>query len=114
MERLQVELKNYCRGHCVQTKSDERHRSDDDDDDEHSPDHTDADEDDDWGQESDNDNRFGFQRIVPDEFPLNNKHILEAKKRSDDATAADEECERVVSNWTHHEPKWKRLHTKST
>ena len=49
---------------------------------------------------------------VTDEFPLNSKHASEAKKRSNDAVAAGKECERVVSNWTQHKPKWKRSCTK--
>ena len=105
------ELKICYREFCVQTKSYERCKSDDNDN-EPSPDNTDADEDDDSEQESDTYTRFGFQRVVPDEFPLNNKHISEAKKRSNDAVAEDEECERVVSNWIQHKPKWKRLHNK--
>ena len=104
-------MKTRHREQCVQTKSDERCESDDNNN-EQIPDHTDTDEDDDSEQESDNDARFGFQRIVPDEFPLNSEHVSEANKRSNDDAAADEQCERVFSNCIQHKPKRKRLHTK--
>ena len=90
------ELKTHCRECCVQTKSYERHKSDNNDN-EQSPDHTDRDEDDDSEQESDADTRFGFQRIVPDEFPLNNKHVSEAKKRINDDVAADDNEKNLIS-----------------
>ena len=63
---------------------------------EQSPEHTETDEDGDSDQESDAETRLGFQRTV--EVPLGNRSVPEAKKRPNDAIAADKECKKVASN----------------
>ena len=53
-------------------------------------------------QESDNSTRVAFNKIVPDCYPVNNEHICEAQKISNDAIAVDKEHKRFVSNWIEH------------
>ena len=73
------ELKIFYRDHHVQTKSYHRCKNNNDDD-EPSPDRTETDESDHFEQKSDSSTRFPFNRIVPDDSPVNNEHVSEAKK----------------------------------
>jgi len=106
------ELKNYCRAHCLETKAFYR-RKNDKDKNEPSPARTDADESSESEQESDDCARLVFDRVVPDEAPVNDKPITEQQKRRNETIAADKEHERVVSNWIQCKPRHRCSHTKN-
>ena len=91
-------------------KSYHRHKNNDDSD-EPSVDRTETNESGDSEQESDSSTRFNFNRIFPDDSLVNNKHVSEAKNRSNDAISVDKDYERVISNWIGHQPKCKQLHS---
>ena len=78
--KCKEELKNYFRSHCVETKAFYR-RNNDKDKNAPSPDRIDADESSESEQESDDCARLAFDRVVPDEAPVNNKPITEKKKK---------------------------------
>ena len=93
-----TELENSYREHCINVKAFYR-RHNDINKCVPSPDRTNTDGSGESDQESDDCSRLAFNRVVPEETPVNNKHISEQQRITNDAIDPGKEYERVMSNW---------------
>ena len=79
VEQLQRRTETFYREHHTYKKNYHRHKNNNDGN-EPSPVRTKTNESDDSEQESGSSTRLAFNRIVPDNFPVNNKHNSQIKK----------------------------------
>ena len=74
-----------------------------------SPDHADSDVSDDFEPESDTSVRLVFTKSAPNDSSNSNRNVSEAQKRINNGEAADENFERLASNWIEFKPKHNRM-----